>query len=88
MSANVLAIQQAQRRMAARAMAVTRAKISTWPGGISHREIAERAGLSKGFVTRFLNGRVPNPTLYSLVALATALDCHFEFELLEQGKTR
>jgi len=83
---NPLAIEQAKRQMAARAMAVIRSKVAAWPGGITHREIAERSGLSRGYVTLFLDGRKTNPELHSLVALATALDCHFELNLIEEGQ--
>lgn len=80
---NSLAIERERERMVQRAASVIRSKVATWPGGITHREIAERSGLGRNFVTRFLNDRAPNPELYSLAALATALDCHFEINLHE-----
>jgi transcriptional regulator with XRE-family HTH domain len=78
---NALAIERERERTVRRAVALIRSKVASWPGGISHREIAERSGLSKNFVTRFLNDRAPNPELYSLAALATALGCRFEINL-------
>lgn len=64
-----------------RAERLLKARIARWPGGISHREIAERSGLTKGYVTRFVNGNARNPTLLTLSKLATALDCRFQLQL-------
>jgi DNA-binding phage protein len=84
---NSFAIERVREQMVERATSVIRSKVACWPGGISHREIAERSGLSKGFVTRFLNHQAPNPSLYSLAALATALGCRFEINLHEEPHT-
>lgn len=50
-----------------------------WPGGMSRQELADRAGLSKAYVVRFLQGRQQNPTLGTVVALAAALGFRFRF---------
>ncbi len=41
---------------------------------ISRVELAKRLGVSKGFVTKLLNGN-PNMTIKTINALALALDC-------------
>lgn len=53
----------------------------SWPGGISYREIAQRAGMSKAHVVRLFQGK-GNPALSTLVALANALDRTLAFEVL------
>jgi len=74
-------------KAAARAMAIIRSKHACWPGGMTHRELAERSGLTKSYVTNFLNGKCRNPTLYTLVALATALDTRLELNLNEEPQS-
>lgn len=47
--------------------------VEEWPGGMTRRELGERAGISKAHVVRFLQGR-GNPKLRTLADLADAVD--------------
>lgn len=67
--------------LAERAVRVICSAHACWPGGMSHRELAERSGLTKSYVTNFLNGKQRNPTLYTLAQLALALDARIELNL-------
>jgi len=46
--------------------------------GISRKQLIERSGVSKSQMARILTGSQNNPTIETIVAIATALNCSLD----------
>ena len=55
--------------------------------GVKKRDLAERLGVSRSYVTRVLEG-TPNLTVRSLVRVSLALDCDLRIELRPRANVR
>lgn len=48
---------------------------------LSNKELGKKAGLSTSYISRFINGRVKDPYLRDMIALANALDFRFTISI-------
>lgn len=55
--------------------------------GVKKRDLAERLGVSRSYVTRMLEG-TPNLTVRSLVRVSLALDCDLQIGLRPRANVR